>query len=101
MWALWGEISGVRGLWLSHYTTTDIQTVPLLSCTINSVLQYYHTVVVVVDYSCTVCIVVIMYVCYYDTTIQYSLESTDDNTVPGHGIPAKQAISPAVVAPRS
>ena len=88
----------MRALWLSHYTTTDIQTVPLLSCTINSVLQYYHTVVVL-DYSCTVCIVVIMYVCYYHTTIQSRVYN--DNTVPGHASPAKQAISPAVVAPRS
>ena len=73
--------------------------------------QYHYSVVLLIVYSSTIILLlfsitpvlsVLLLSCMYVTMIlRYSLESTDDNTVPGHASPAKQAISPAVVAPRS
>ena len=70
--------------------------------------QYHYSVVLLLVYSSTIILLlfsittvlsVLLLSCMYVTMIlRYSLESTDDNTVPGHASPAKQAISPAVVA---
>ena len=90
----------MRGLWLSHYTTTDIQTVVYHYSVVHLIV--YSSTIILLLFSITPVLSVLLFSCMYVTMIlRYSLESTDDNTVPGHGIPAKQAISPAVVAPRS